>query len=217
MHASLGSFSSSLTARLIAVAVAVAACSSSQPSPEPGLPVDGHVDGGVDAAAVSPTDGAADRTPDGPSKCVPTGPEMCDGHDNNCDGVVDDGFTWQGMRVGAHCYPGVGACLATGTVVCENPSTATCSATAGSPDETFHTTAAPNGSWDWNCNNNVDRQYPLSSCESFTAATCPPQGWAPPAGESGDCGEMLVQSSCSTTPSGCASTGASTTVTEACK
>jgi hypothetical protein len=142
---------------------------------------------------------------------------MCDDQDNNCDGVVDDGFAWQGTRVGTHCYPGVGACLATGTVVCENPSEAACSAMAGAPDETCHTAAAPNGSWDRNCNNNVDRQYPLSSCESFTASTCPQYGRAPPAGESGDCGEMLVQKSCSITASDCASTGASTMVTEACK
>jgi|SRR5450631_1647067 len=217
MHAPLAPCDSLLIAGSLAAAVALAACSSSQPSRDSGLPIDGHVDRGLEAAAVAWTDGAIDRNRAPPRICAPTGPEVCDGQDNNCDGVIDDGFAWQGMPVGSRCYPGIGACLAMGTVACENESTATCSGTAGAPDDTFHPAAAPNGSWDWNCNNNVDRQYLLSSCESFTTATCPPYGWTPPAGQTGDCGEMLIQRACSTTGSGCASTGASQMVTESCK
>src|SRR5262245_27321999 len=26
-------------------------------------------------------------------RCVPSGPEVCDGRDNDCDGVIDDGLT----------------------------------------------------------------------------------------------------------------------------
>jgi hypothetical protein len=206
-------------ARSLVIGIVLGACSSGQSSRDAGLSIDGRVDRDlVDADTTrSPTDGDVDRTSDHPSNCVPSGPEICDGKDNDCNGVVDDGFSWQGMPVGSHCYPGVGACLATGTVVCANPSSATCSVMAGSPDDTFHSAAAPNGSWDWNCNNNVDRQYPLSSCDSFTAATCPQEGWTPVTGQAGDCGQMLVQTSCSTTASGCASTGAGQMVTERCK
>jgi hypothetical protein len=92
-----------------------------------------------------------------------------------------------------------------------------CSATPILADDSYHTTAAPNGSWDWNCNNNVDRKYPLAACESFTAATCPSQGWKTEPGQSGDCGESLIQQSCTATASGCQSTGQPVTVSEGCK
>jgi hypothetical protein len=195
---------------------AVVGCSSNGDVSRNGSLSDGSVDQGR-ADHPSSSGGASDSGQEHPANCVPTGPEMCDGKDDNCDGIIDDGFTWQGTPVGSHCYPGTGACLVTGTVVCASLSTATCSASPGSPDETFHTTAAPNGSWDWNCNNSVDRQYPLASCESFTSATCPAQGYSPVTGQSGDCGQMLVQQACVASGAGCTSSGPTTSVTEACK
>jgi hypothetical protein len=54
--------------------------------------------------------------------------EICDGLDNDCDGVVDNGF-----NVGTACSAGVGECLRTGTVQCTAQGTAACNAVAGAP------------------------------------------------------------------------------------
>jgi uncharacterized repeat protein (TIGR01451 family)/MYXO-CTERM domain-containing protein len=53
--------------------------------------------------------------------------EVCDGLDNNCNGVADEGF-----NVGAACTSGLGACMASGNIVCAGGA-AVCSAIPGSP------------------------------------------------------------------------------------
>jgi hypothetical protein len=59
----------------------------------------------------------------------PGAPEICDGKDNDCDGVADEGFA-----TGGPCSVGVGGCQRTGTLVCTADGSGTqCSATAGAP------------------------------------------------------------------------------------
>jgi hypothetical protein len=216
MHAHLG-------IRLLALGgplLLASACSSGQPSTT-AVGQQQVEDAGrtpaPDASHASSGGGAPGRDAAAVSGCVPS-PEVCDGVDNDCDGVVDNGFSYQGTPVGDVCYSaGFGACITTGHVVCTSPSAAGCMATSIAADDSFHTTAAPNGSWDWNCNNNIDRKYPLASCESFTAATCPSLGYQTEPGQSGDCGENLIQQSCTATSTGCMSTGSPVTVSEGCK
>jgi hypothetical protein len=178
--------------RLLAVSVstlvlAFAGCSSAGQSADGAISGDGSGAG----ADVHPAVAAADAAPD-------LGGPAC--------------------RAGNPCYSdGFGACINMGTVSCSGGA-ATCSAPPpGKPDDSFHASAASNGSWDWNCNNNIDRKYPLAACESFTAATCPALGWSPKPGQTGDSGQDLVQRACSASGSGCVSTGAEQVVTEGCK
>jgi hypothetical protein len=55
--------------------------------------------------------------------CVPSGLEVCDGKDNDCNGMVDEGFD-----VGQMCSVGVGECVATGITSCDGSGGATCDA-----------------------------------------------------------------------------------------
>jgi Notch-like protein len=56
--------------------------------------------------------------------------EVCDGRDNNCNSLVDDG---QIAGVGARCTNGVGECLRAGQTICGGAAGIACNAVAGQP------------------------------------------------------------------------------------
>ncbi|MCC6667570.1 MAG: hypothetical protein IT375_27730 [Polyangiaceae bacterium] len=107
----------------------------------------------------------------------PGAKETCgDGVDANCTAGDSDGFD-----VGASCTAGTygTACYRSGTKVCAGTSVTTCSATAATPQDTWHSAAYVSGtysSWDWNCNGTVQPRYlavPGNFCGAYTdVATC---------------------------------------------
>lgn len=62
-----------------------------------------------------------------------------------------------------------------------------------SPNTAFHDTAAANGSWDWDCNGQVEREFGV--CENLTREQCDPHTnatGAPP----GFCSEIRSEGGC---------------------
>lgn len=68
---------------------------------------------------------------DADNRVYPGAPEICDGKDNNCNLVVDEGFD----DLGNICIDGVGVCYAEGIIVCSvyDPLTTVCNAVPGLP------------------------------------------------------------------------------------
>jgi len=91
----------------------------------------------------------------GTPQCIPNvqpgaTAETCDGVDQDCNGVVDDGF-----NVGASCLEGNGQCLAAGVITCNGSGGASCNADPGPP-----TPEVCDGK-DNNCNQQIDEGFPL--------------------------------------------------------
>jgi len=56
--------------------------------------------------------------------------ETCNGLDDNCDGVSDEGF-----NLGMSCTNGLGICMATGQIICDGMGGALCDAVPGTPQQ----------------------------------------------------------------------------------
>jgi hypothetical protein len=123
--------------------------------------------------------------------------------------VPDMVLTCPGL--GTSCHVGQGACYRTGKTICTAQGVAGCSVQPGQPDlsGTWHMSAAPNGSWDWDCSGAVDYQYPLGTteapaainpvCESLDQFMCLMNQIYYPS-QSTPCGNMLLEWVC--TPGG---------------
>jgi hypothetical protein len=96
-----------------------------------------------------------DLPPDGSAACEgdPSTPEECNGKDDDCDGVIDDGFP----NVGVVCTVGEGACESPGKTVCDpngGPGATTC---VGDPGST-HPELCGNGADD-DCDGLLDEGF----------------------------------------------------------
>jgi MYXO-CTERM domain-containing protein len=108
--------------------------------------------------------------PGGVLSCIPTvAPgslaETCNGEDDNCDGVVDDGY-----NIGQLCSEGGGGCQSQGFIVCDGMGGAECSATPGVPQP-----EVCNGIDD-NCDMAVDEGFGVGTMCSVGVGVCQANG-----------------------------------------
>jgi len=97
---------------------------------------------------------------------VAKGTETCanPGTDDDCDGIVDN-VPVTACDVGT----GLGACANGGTTACSGTSQVCNPADAGiGVANVWHPTASPNGSWDWDCDGSVAKQF----ADANTNPTC---------------------------------------------
>ncbi|HXJ18711.1 MAG TPA: hypothetical protein VMT03_00650 [Polyangia bacterium] len=126
---------------------------------------------------------ASDKTTSAWGTCTQIkakGTETCanPGTDDDCDGVLDN-VPSAACNVGT----GMGACANGGYTGCSGTTQVCNAAVSGIGDvnsTTWHTNPAPNGSWDWNCDGVVTKEYPDSAptppaCSSLSMTDCPNQ------------------------------------------
>lgn len=155
--------------RLLALLVTLSACGTIERQPgDPGDQGDSADDSGDDSAddgdGTTAGDAAViDARPNPPDACVATGEETCNGLDDDCDDLVDEGFDGTGVACdGAdtdRCEEGVTVCLADGSGI-------TCSDVTGDITETC------NGKDD-DCDDTVDNGFGVgASCDGPDGDQC---------------------------------------------
>jgi hypothetical protein len=149
---------------------------------------------GICAAGTETCIASSDKATTAWGTCIQSkakGTETCanPGTDDDCDGTVDN-IPVTSCNVGT----GVGACANGGTTTgCDGTAPICTPAVSGLGDATiWHTSAAPNGSWDWDCDGVVTPEYsnsvpPKPACSALSQADC--QGHQSPSWVEANCGQ----------------------------
>lgn len=146
-------------------------------------------------------------------------PEICDTKDNDCDGVVDNGF-----NVGKTCSAGTGSCNRPGTIQCNDQMKSSCNAEPYSDSKEFLLTPR-NGSFDNNCDGKIEKLgcTNASNCGPFSlmpiGGLCDsclfsePCTWKFEVGAANrNCGDMVTGFTCDCAKSGFAGACTATTI-----
>jgi len=140
---------------------------------------DGVVDNGNPGGGMSCSTGLAGVCDAGTTSCAAGGSldcvpsvqpgtqtETCNNLDDDCDGVVDNGF-----NLGAACTNGVGQCQTTGVIVCDGMGGATCDAVPGTPQQEIC-----GDDLDSDCDGNNDNGCPTPECKQDSDCGGPTSG-----------------------------------------